>query len=66
MDDEIANVLFGDFKEGDFEELNDEFVSDATKEPEDGKEEEVFDYDRHIRLLIEKARLEREDKVEAP
>ena len=53
-------------RRGDFEELNDEFVSDAAKEPEDKEEEEVFDYDRHIRLLMEKARLERVDKVEAP
>ena len=45
------------FEEGDFEELNDKFVLDAAKEPEDGEEEEVFNYNEHICLLMERARL---------
>jgi len=59
MDDEIAQMLFGDFEEGEFEELNDEFVLDAALEPEttaDG--EQAFDYASHIQGLIEKAKMQ--------
>mmetsp|Transcript_27138 Transcript_27138/g.44818 ORF Transcript_27138/g.44818 Transcript_27138/m.44818 type:complete len:552 (-) Transcript_27138:66-1721(-) len=57
MDNEIAQALFGDFEEGDFEELNDEFVLDAAKEPEE-EGEEGFDFAAHIKSLMDKARLE--------
>jgi len=59
MEDEIAKMLFGDFEEGEFEELNDEFILDAAKEPEptaDG--ETAFDYDSHIQGLIEAANMQ--------
>ena len=58
MEEEIAAALFGDFDENEYEELNDEFVLDAAKEPEDGAEE-TFDYDEHIRKLMEKAKRDR-------
>ena len=59
MDDEIAQMLFGDFEEGEFEELNDEFVLDAAKEPEGGDDgEAAFDYASHIQGLIEKAKMQ--------
>jgi len=66
MDEDIAEALFGDFDEGDFEEINDDFVLDAAQEPEDGADgEAVFDYDDHIRRLMEKAALERDEPKEA-
>eukprot|EP00977_Amphora_coffeiformis_P023346 scaffold13066_cov145-Amphora_coffeaeformis.AAC.3 len=60
LDDEMAAILYGDvdLEEAEFEELNDEFVFDAAKEPEDAGS--AFDYDEHIRQLMEKARKERE------
>eukprot|EP00535_Pseudo-nitzschia_heimii_P002124 CAMPEP_0197183278 /NCGR_PEP_ID=MMETSP1423-20130617/7729_1 /TAXON_ID=476441 /ORGANISM="Pseudo-nitzschia heimii, Strain UNC1101" /LENGTH=564 /DNA_ID=CAMNT_0042633841 /DNA_START=63 /DNA_END=1754 /DNA_ORIENTATION=+ len=59
MDDEIAQMLFGDFEEGEFEELNDEFILDAAKEPEPTDGDEIsFDYDSHIQGLIEKAKMQ--------
>lgn len=60
MDEDIANALFGDFEDTDFEELNDEFVFDAAKEPEVADEEDggTFDFASHIQGLMEKARLE--------
>jgi len=59
MDDEIAQILFGDFEEGEFEELNDEFVLDAAKEPEPTDEDKTnFNYDSHIQRLIEKAKMQ--------
>jgi protein LTV1 len=57
MDEDIAQALFGDFDEGDFEELNDEFVLDAAKEPEE-EVEGAFDFAAHIKSLMDKARLE--------
>jgi protein LTV1 len=65
MDEEIAAALYGDFDESDMEQLNDDFVLDAAKEPE-GEEAGSFDYDEHIRALMEKARREREDVVSLP
>lgn len=63
MDEDIAEALYGDFDEADFEEINDDFVLDAAKEPEDGEEGGGgFDYDEHIKRLMEKAKLEREDR----
>jgi protein LTV1 len=58
MDEDIAAALFGDFEEGDFEELNDDFVLDAAREPEEEAGEGAFDFAAHVRCLIEKATLE--------
>jgi protein LTV1 len=58
MDEEIAGALFGDYDEDNFEELNDDFVMDAAKEPE-GEAEEAFDFEEHVRKLMEKAKRER-------
>eukprot|EP00536_Pseudo-nitzschia_multiseries_P007405 jgi/Psemu1/195658/e_gw1.175.45.1 len=59
MDDEIAQMLFGDFEEGEFEELNDEFILDAAKEPEETEDgEPAFDYAAHIQGLIAKAKMQ--------
>mmetsp|Transcript_1875 Transcript_1875/g.4130 ORF Transcript_1875/g.4130 Transcript_1875/m.4130 type:complete len:572 (-) Transcript_1875:242-1957(-) len=59
MDDEIAQMLFGDFEEGEFEELNDEFVLDAAEEPETTEDgEAAFDYATHIQGLIAKAKMQ--------
>mmetsp|Transcript_19728 Transcript_19728/g.42866 ORF Transcript_19728/g.42866 Transcript_19728/m.42866 type:complete len:565 (-) Transcript_19728:50-1744(-) len=61
MDDEIAQMLFGDFEEGEFEELNDEFILDAAKAPEPTNDgEKPFDYASHIQGLIEKAKAQSE------
>lgn len=62
MDDDIAQALFGDFEESDFEELNDDFVFDAAKEPET-PEEVPFDFATHIRSLMEKAKKESGDNM---
>jgi protein LTV1 len=59
MDDDIAQALFGDFDEDDFEELNDEFVLDAAKEPE-SSDDSPFDFASHIRGLMDKAKMESE------
>lgn len=61
MDDDIAQALFGNFEEGDFEEILDDFCLTAAEEPED-EEEEVFDFDKHVQNLIEQARLKKEEK----
>ncbi|KAG7350582.1 low temperature viability protein [Nitzschia inconspicua] len=58
MDEEIAQALFGDFDEGDFEELNDEFVLDAAQEPEEDDADGAFDFSAHIKNLMDKAKLE--------
>ena len=58
MDDEIAQMLFGDFEVGEFEELNDEFLLDAAKEPEVADDEPAFNYAEHIQGLIEKAKMQ--------
>jgi protein LTV1 len=64
MDEDIAEALFGDFEEGEYEELNDDFMMEATKEPEDGSgADESFDFDEHIKRLMEKAALERSEVV---
>jgi protein LTV1 len=63
MDDDIAELLFGDvdFEQGEFEELNDEFILDAAKEPEAGEEDQGFDFAAHIAGLMAKARMESDD-----
>ena len=55
MDDDVAQALFGDFDEDDYEEILDDFCLTAAQEP-DSEEEDEFDYDAHIRALMEKAR----------
>ncbi|KAL3935925.1 MAG: hypothetical protein SGARI_002769 [Bacillariaceae sp.] len=58
MDEEIAQALFGDFEEGEFEELNDEFILDAAQEPQDKEESDGFDFAAHVQRLMEKAKME--------
>jgi len=54
MDTDIAQALFGEFDQGDFEEILDDFCVTAAEEPEDDEnKEEKFDYDAHIQQLIE-------------
>ena len=60
-------MLFGDFDEGDFEELNDDFVLEAAAEPAlddrcDNAGNGLFDYDEHIQRLMAKAAAERHDR----
>lgn len=60
MDDDMAQILFGDFENDEFEELNDDFVLQAAEEPEEQTSDEAeFDYDAHIQKLMEKAKRER-------
>lgn len=60
LDEEMAAILYGDNVDvQQFEELNDEFIFDAAKEPEPDANN-AFDYDAHIRQLMEKAKRERE------
>lgn len=70
MDDDIAQVLFGDYDEGDFEEILDDFCVTASEEPTnptDGDPNEsgltsnidsTFDYFAHVDELIQKAKRE--------
>lgn len=58
MEEDIARALIGDFDEGDFEEIADDFVLDAAKEPE-ANDEEAFDFDAHIQKLMDDAKRER-------
>mmetsp|Transcript_104971 Transcript_104971/g.157192 ORF Transcript_104971/g.157192 Transcript_104971/m.157192 type:complete len:544 (-) Transcript_104971:44-1675(-) len=61
MDDDIAHALFDDFEDGEYEELNDDFVFDAAKPPEEGEDDDQgFDFAAHVQKLMEKARLEAE------
>lgn len=61
MDDDIAQALFGEFDETDFEEILDDFCITAAQEPDD---EEIveFDFDAHIQQLMEKAKLKGEGR----
>lgn len=70
MDDDVAQALFGDFEAGGFEEVLDDFCLTAAQEPgEEGEideegngkdgEDAAFDYDAHIRALIDKAERQR-------
>jgi protein LTV1 len=65
MDEDVAGALFGDFDEGDYEELDDDFVMDAAKEPEEGDsgDEGGFNFDEHIKRLMEKAQRERDESA---
>jgi protein LTV1 len=62
MDSDVAQVLFGEFDDGDFEEILDDFVFTAAQEPTEQEEKEAFDFDAHIQQLMEKARLQKEEK----
>ena len=62
MDDDIARALFGEFDKNDFEEILDDFCITAAQELEDDEGEHEFDYDAHIRSLMERAaKRERDD-----
>lgn len=61
MDDDMEQALMGDFDEGGFEEIDDDFVFDAAAEPEAG-DEEAFNFDAHILKLMEEARLQALDR----
>jgi protein LTV1 len=65
MDEDVAGALFGDFDEGDYEELDDDFVMDAAKEPEDDESggDGGFNFDDHIKRLMEKAQRERDESA---
>ena len=56
MEEDVAQALF-DFEEGEFEEILDDFCITANEEPED-EEVEEFNFEEHIRGLMEKARLQ--------
>lgn len=60
MDEDIAQALFGDFDEADFEEILDDFCVTAAQEPDEEQEASEFDFDAHMRKLLEKARLKSE------
>lgn len=60
MDDDIAQALFGEYEEGDFEEILDDFCLTANEElgpdaDEAAADKAAFDYDEHIQALIAKA-----------
>jgi len=65
MDEDIEQALMGDFDDGDFEEIADDFVFDAAKEPEEG-DDEAFNFDAHIAKLMEEARRQAEDDPTIP
>lgn len=65
MDDDVAQALFGDFEEGEFEEILDDFCLTAAQEPDEDEEEE-FDYDAHIRSLMERAAMREKDSGGIP
>ena len=60
MDDDIAQALFGDFEEGHFEEILDDFCITAAQEPTQEElqndDNDDFDFDAHIQSLINKAK----------
>uniref|UniRef100_A0A7S2R514 Protein LTV1 homolog n=1 Tax=Eucampia antarctica TaxID=49252 RepID=A0A7S2R514_9STRA len=62
MDSDMAQALFGDFDEGSFEEILDDFCITADEEPQhddnesgDGDDNNGFDFDAHIQDLLNKA-----------
>ena len=62
MDEDMEQALMGDFEEADFEEIQDDFVFEAAKEPEAG-DTDAFDFDSHIQKLMKEARLRAMDRV---
>eukprot|EP00956_Cyclotella_meneghiniana_P019217 scaffold32752_cov42-Cyclotella_meneghiniana.AAC.3 len=57
MEEDVAQALF-DFEEGEFEEILDDFCLTANQEPEEEDEVQGFNFEEHIRGLMEKARLQ--------
>ena len=61
MEEDVAAAMFGDFEDGDFEELDDDFCLTANQEG-GGEDEENdddgggFNFERHVRSLMERAR----------
>ena len=67
MEEDVAAAMFGDFEDGDFEELDDDFCLTANREGgagEDGEDDDDdddddgggFNFERHVRSLMERAR----------
>jgi len=63
MDEDVAQVLMGDYEEGDFEEILDDFcitanMDEPTEEDLKGyyKTEEEFDFNKHVDTLIARAK----------
>ncbi|KAL3779353.1 hypothetical protein HJC23_007483 [Cyclotella cryptica] len=62
MEEDVSRALFEDYEEGEYEEILDDFCLTANMEPEEtgggasGASGE-FNFDEHIRLLMEKARM---------
>jgi len=69
MDEEIAHALFDDVKDGEFEEILDDFCITANQEIDDDDNDNddhavkviEFDYDKHIQGLLRKAKQEEDD-----
>lgn len=77
MDEDMAQALLGDVEEGNFEEILDDFVFTASSEEiihntttttgdAATTTVEEFDYDAHIRHLMERARAQAEGKTMLP
>jgi protein LTV1 len=65
MEEDIALALFGNFDEGNFEEMDDDFCITANQEvllvdeddnDKDDDEKGGFDFEKHVQMLLEKAR----------
>ena len=70
MEEDIALALFGNFDEGQFEEIDDDFCITANRETlivddDDDDDDDAndkyddeggFDFERHVKMLLEKAR----------
>ena len=69
MEEDIALALFGNFDEGQFEEIDDDFCITANRETlivdDDDDDDDTndkyddeggFDFERHVKMLLEKAR----------
>ena len=57
LEEDVAQALF-DFEEGEFEEILDDFCLTANQEPDREDEVQEFNFEEHIRQLMEKARLQ--------
>jgi protein LTV1 len=55
MDQDIAAALFQDWEEGEYEEIQDDFVLEAVKERPSDASKDDFDFDAHIQKLLAKA-----------
>mmetsp|Transcript_16059 Transcript_16059/g.33527 ORF Transcript_16059/g.33527 Transcript_16059/m.33527 type:complete len:654 (+) Transcript_16059:30-1991(+) len=58
MEEDVARALFEEYEEGEFEEILDDFCLTANTEPEEeeGGGSGGFNFEEHIRQLMEKAR----------